>query len=219
MPSSLITSPTPQLNCQHANTRSSTASMATKPLTPIYTFGLRKYRPTHDDSIRIAGTTRQSQFIDTDINDVHAVYELHRPHFVIDNPMKFYLRLVGFGATSKQAGRLLTDQGNRFLVGVGRAKDQALPSHSRRLHEIASMTSISSRKQNSHSRKSNTGASTTSSVSDSSACVPTSSSPKRTNTMKVTVHDILVDCPKLGKVPYTATSDFVGDVVTVLTTL
>ena len=51
-----------------------------------------------DDIIRIAGTTRQSQFIGTGINDVHAVYEINRPHFVIDNPMKFYLRLVGFGA-------------------------------------------------------------------------------------------------------------------------
>ena len=33
--------------------------------------------------------------------------------------------------------------------------------------------------------------------------------------MKVTVHDILVDCPKHGKVPYTATSDPKGDVVIV----
>ena len=33
--------------------------------------------------------------------------------------------------------------------------------------------------------------------------------------MKVTVHDILVNCPKHGKVPYTATSDFGGDVITV----
>ena len=31
--------------------------------------------------------------------------------------------------------------------------------------------------------------------------------------MKVTVHDILVNCPKHGKVPYTATSDPKGDVV------
>ena len=72
--------------------------MATKPLTPIYTFGLRKYETDTDDIIRIAGTTRQSKFIDTGVNDVHAVYEINRPHFVIDNPMKFYLRLVGFGA-------------------------------------------------------------------------------------------------------------------------
>ena len=32
--------------------------------------------------------------------------------------------------------------------------------------------------------------------------------------MKVTVHDILVNCPKHGKVPYTATSDLGGEVVT-----
>ena len=30
--------------------------------------------------------------------------------------------------------------------------------------------------------------------------------------MKVTVHDILVNCPKHGKVPYTATSDLKGEV-------
>ena len=33
--------------------------------------------------------------------------------------------------------------------------------------------------------------------------------------MKVTVHDILVNCPKHGKVPYQATSDLGGDVITV----
>ena len=59
---------------------------------------LEEIRTDTDDIIRIAGTTRQSQFIGSDINDVHAVYEINRPHFVIDNPMKFYLRLVGFGA-------------------------------------------------------------------------------------------------------------------------
>ena len=32
--------------------------------------------------------------------------------------------------------------------------------------------------------------------------------------MKVTVHDILTHCPKHGKVPYTATSDPGGEVVT-----
>ena len=32
--------------------------------------------------------------------------------------------------------------------------------------------------------------------------------------MKVTVHDIMVNCPKHGKVPYTATSDFGSEVVT-----
>ena len=32
--------------------------------------------------------------------------------------------------------------------------------------------------------------------------------------MKVTVHDILVNCPKHGKVPYTASSDLGGEVVT-----
>ena len=60
----------------------------------------------------------------------------------------------------------------------------------------------------------NTGASTSSSVSVSSACVLTPTSPKRTDTMKVTVHDIMVNCPKHGKVPYTATSDFGSEVVT-----
>ena len=58
---------------------------------------LEEIRTGTDDIIRIAGTTRQSRFIGTGINDVHAVYEINRPHFVIDNPMKFYLRLVGFG--------------------------------------------------------------------------------------------------------------------------
>ena len=69
------------------------------------------------------------------------------------------------------------------------------------------------KKQNSHSWR-NTGASTSSSVSVSSACVLTPTSPKRTDTMKVTVHDILVNCPKHGKVPYTASSDLGGKVVT-----
>ena len=32
--------------------------------------------------------------------------------------------------------------------------------------------------------------------------------------MKVTVHDIMVNCPKHGKVPYTASSDLGGKVVT-----
>lgn len=51
-----------------------------------------------DDIIRIAGTTRQSQFIGRNTHDVHAVYEINRPHFVITSAMKFYLRLVGFGS-------------------------------------------------------------------------------------------------------------------------
>ena len=63
---------------------------------------LEEIRTGTDDIIRIAGTTRQSQFIGTGINDVHAVYEINRPHFVIDNPMKFYLRLVGFGANKNR---------------------------------------------------------------------------------------------------------------------
>ena len=63
---------------------------------------LEEIRTDTDDIIRIAGTTRQSQFIGTGINDVHAVYEINRPHFVIDNPMKFYLRLVGFGANKNR---------------------------------------------------------------------------------------------------------------------
>ena len=70
---------------------------------------LEEIRTDTDDIIRIAGTTRQSHFIGTGINDVHAVYEISRPHFVIDSPMKFYLRLVGFGANQEQAGRLSTD--------------------------------------------------------------------------------------------------------------
>ena len=32
--------------------------------------------------------------------------------------------------------------------------------------------------------------------------------------MKVTIHDIQIDCPKHGKVPYTATSDLGGEGVT-----
>lgn len=32
--------------------------------------------------------------------------------------------------------------------------------------------------------------------------------------MKVTVHDIKLDCPRHGKVPYTATSDISGEVIT-----
>ena len=32
--------------------------------------------------------------------------------------------------------------------------------------------------------------------------------------MKVTVHDLDVDCPTHGEVPYTATSDVSGEVVT-----
>ena len=63
---------------------------------------LEQIQSNTDDIIRIAGTTRQSQFIGTGINDVHAVYEIHRPHFVIDNAMKFYLRLVGFGANKNR---------------------------------------------------------------------------------------------------------------------
>ena len=63
---------------------------------------LEEIRTDTDDIIRIAGTTRQSQFIGTGINDVHAVYEISRPHFVIDSPMKFYLRLVGFGANKNR---------------------------------------------------------------------------------------------------------------------
>ena len=33
--------------------------------------------------------------------------------------------------------------------------------------------------------------------------------------MKVTVHDIPIDCPRHGKVPYTATPDLGGDVIIV----
>ena len=33
--------------------------------------------------------------------------------------------------------------------------------------------------------------------------------------MKVTVHDIKIDCPRHGKVPYTATSDWGRETVTV----
>ena len=63
---------------------------------------LEEIRTDTDDIIRIAGTTRQSQFIGTGTNDVHAVYEIHRPNFVIDNAMKFYLRLVGFGTNKNR---------------------------------------------------------------------------------------------------------------------
>ena len=63
---------------------------------------LEEIRTDTDDIIRIAGTTRQSQFIGTGINDVHAVYEISRPHFVITSAMKFYLRLVGFGANKNR---------------------------------------------------------------------------------------------------------------------
>ena len=63
---------------------------------------LEEIRTDTDDIIRIAGTTRQSHFISTHVNEVHAVYEISRPHFVITSAMKFYLRLVGFGANKNR---------------------------------------------------------------------------------------------------------------------
>ena len=63
---------------------------------------LEEIRTDTDDIIRIAGTTRQSHFIGTHVNEVHAVYEISRPHFVITSAMKFYLRLVGFGANKNR---------------------------------------------------------------------------------------------------------------------
>ena len=50
-----------------------------------------------DDIIRIGETSLQADFISDEVNDVHSVYEINRPHFVIDSATKFYLRLAGFG--------------------------------------------------------------------------------------------------------------------------